>query len=388
MVQIPRQNKPPKWSTALWVLLLSNLFVFQITWYIPGGFDENYDLLDFEKLSSHSKDNFAYELAPRKGAAVALPSIRVSKEDRTALNYGGKGDKSHLGGFTDLDYQGVSPATWKWMVSEIGVHSLLDVGCGRGISSSWFVFHGVDVRCVEGSHDAVQNSVIPNPSKVVVEHDFSRGPWWPEKTYDAVWCVEFIEHIGRNLQRNYITAFRKAAFIFVSHSTWGGYHHVEVHDGLYWIQKMTMYGFVYSEELTESVNKVALAEKYTGTAPNGMLLNAQHIWLNLKVFINPAVASLPQHAHLLAQSGCYLKRDEKGTRINRECGEGDNEQARLETVLPDEFKALKMTEKMDNDWFEHVKARVKDRSEEGAEELKKIEARRAAHREKMNKKKK
>jgi SAM-dependent methyltransferase len=82
------------------------------------------------------------------------------------------------------------------MVTEVGVHSVLDVGCGRGISTSWFYFHGVDVQCVEGSHDAIQNTVMPDPSRIV-EHDFSRGPWWPEKTYDAVWCVEFLEHVSK-----------------------------------------------------------------------------------------------------------------------------------------------------------------------------------------------
>ena len=35
-------------------------------------------------------------------------------------------------------------------------------------------------------------------SKLMVEHDFSRGPWWPEDTVDAVWCVEVLENVGRN----------------------------------------------------------------------------------------------------------------------------------------------------------------------------------------------
>lgn len=72
-------------------------------------------------------------------------------------------------------------------MTDIGVHSLMDVGCGRGISTSWFAFHGADVLCVEGSHDAFENSVLPDPNSQMVEHDFSRGPWWPEKTYDAIW---------------------------------------------------------------------------------------------------------------------------------------------------------------------------------------------------------
>ena len=141
-----------------------------------------------------------YILAPPEGEADALPSVRVPVKETTKTAddtsiYGGVGDKPHLGGFTDLDHHGVSPAAWKWMVTYLGVHSVLDVGCGRGISTSWFLFHGVDVRCVEGSHDAVEKTVLPDRG-LIVEHDFSRGPWWPEKTYDAVWCVEFLEHVS------------------------------------------------------------------------------------------------------------------------------------------------------------------------------------------------
>lgn len=118
------------------------------------------------------------------------------------------------------------------MISHYGIKSLLDVGCGKGVSTSWFVTHGLEyVQCVEGSHDAVSQSIVPSTTpeenyQRVVEHDFSRGPWWPERTVDAVWCVEFTEHVGRNYQPNYLTAFRKAALIFVTHSNWGGWHHV------------------------------------------------------------------------------------------------------------------------------------------------------------------
>ena len=147
---------------------------------------------------SSSGMDLNFILAPPMGKAVALPSIRVPVKETTAADpsiYGGVGDKPHLGGFTDLDHHGVSPSAWKWMVSYLGVHSLLDGGCGRGISTSWFLFHGVDVLCVESSHDAVERTVFPDHG-LIVEHDFSRGPWWPEKTYDAVWCVEFLEHVS------------------------------------------------------------------------------------------------------------------------------------------------------------------------------------------------
>jgi len=130
--------------------------------------------------------------------AQNLPSIRVEDAalDKKRKIYGGVGDQKHLGGFTELDLDGISPAVWTHMIQSYGVHSVLDVGCGRGISTLWFLLHGVESLCVEGSHDAVQRTILPDPEHQIVEHDFSRGPWWPDKTYDACWAVEFLEHVS------------------------------------------------------------------------------------------------------------------------------------------------------------------------------------------------
>jgi 2-polyprenyl-3-methyl-5-hydroxy-6-metoxy-1,4-benzoquinol methylase len=154
-----------------------------------------------------------------------LPSIRLSEaEDLVprkvhSVEVGGKGDKKHLGGFTVIDLQSISPDVWKYMISYFGVKSILDVGCGRGIITAWFDLHGVKSVCVKGSHDAIEKTMIPNadPTKLIA-HDFSRGPWWPSEMVDAVWCVEFLEHVGRNFHKNFIPAFRKAALIFAMHS--------------------------------------------------------------------------------------------------------------------------------------------------------------------------
>ena len=123
-----------------------------------------------------------------EGPAVAKPSVGTTEEEEASIKrkfYGGRGDKPHLGGFTSFDPNGISPTLWKEMVEWIGIKSLVDVGCGRGISTSWFILHGLDyVVCVEGSHDAVTNSLLPGlkPRKEtefdLVEHDFSLGPWW------------------------------------------------------------------------------------------------------------------------------------------------------------------------------------------------------------------
>lgn len=296
------------------------------------------------------------------GEAEALPSIRVEVESDESVDerrkiYGGKGDKAHLGGFTEIDTMGISPRVWKHMITDIGVHSVLDVGCGRGISTSWFHTHGCDVLCAEGSHDAVLNTVLPDPENQVVEHDFSRGPWWPEKTYDAVWAVEFLEHVGVQYHFNYMTAFRKAALLFVTSSRWGGWHHVEVHPDEWWIRKYEMYGLRYDHNLTMQIRDIAGLENRlkNGTAPNGKRFNAQHVYTRMKVFVNPVVAALPQHAHLFPAHGCYVNRT-----ANRICGTGKFEG--LETPLPKEYWPLELTPSMDDEWDALIKKHISSSS--------------------------
>ena len=172
------------------------------------------------------------------------------------------------------------------MITNIGIKSLLDVGCGKGISTSYFVLHNLEfVQCVEGSHDAVTQSIVPKTSEYerVVEHDFSLGPWWPHRTVDAVWCVEFTEHVGRNYQPNYLTAFRKAALIFVTHSNWGGWHHVEVHDDEWWKMRWEAAGLVYSSELTAEARAIAIKDRMMTIGGVESTTAAQHIWLSIQV---------------------------------------------------------------------------------------------------------
>lgn len=319
---------------------------------------------------------FMYHPPPNGISPPALPSVLISDEDEENVdslrkNYGGAGDKAHLGGFTDLDPHGISPSVWKEMMEYFGVKSLLDVGCGKGVSTSWFYMQGVDTLCVEGSHDGVMSSWLPEvitekrkkePEVVdeamiqaeidyrITEHDFSRGPWWPAQTVDAVWCVEVLEHIGRNFQKNYLPAFKKAAFIFASHSQWGGWHHTEVHDDEWWINRFQMYGFVYSPELTERVRKAARDENRKNIKlphDESHNYNAQHVWLSMMVFINPPVASRIEHSHLLAEPGCFKGRSEP----NIHCGEEKNANQRAVTSpIPEEFKYIPFNEEKHKEW--------------------------------------
>jgi SAM-dependent methyltransferase len=307
-------------------------------------------LLAIAPIAQKNHQNIAWDpkvnpLAIPPGQAKNLPSVRVEEDNIDRKIYGGAGDKGHLGGFTTYDGAGVSPLLWTTMIQEFGVKSLLDVGCGRGISSRWFLEHGVDVLCVEGSHDAVEQSFLP--AERIVEHDFSRGPWWPEKTYDALWSVEVLEHISRQYHFEFFTAFRKAALIFVTSSTWGGWHHVEVHPDEWWIRKLESYGFRYDASLTMQARATFAKERQMKnmTGPDGRHFNADHL-KTVKVFINPAVAALPEHAHLFPRPGCFQRYAKQGEpfAVTRPCGKKE------ETPLPASFEPLQITRDMHQRW--------------------------------------
>jgi SAM-dependent methyltransferase len=229
----------------------------------------------------------------------ALPGLKPADASRPGDHsfYGGKGDAKHLGGFTyQPDLAGVSENVWNFMFGELAIKSVMDVGCGMGTSSAHFLKQGAEVLCLEGSSDAIANTKIPLSN--IVEHDFSRGPWWPSKTFDAVWCVEFVEHVGRHFMPNYLPAFERAAIVFMTSAGVGGWHHVEVHEKWWWRSRMIAAGFIFSNDLTKIVRAHAEVDQRSKKA-------AEHIVHGMDVFINPRVAGLPQHRHLFGGKGCY-----------------------------------------------------------------------------------
>lgn len=212
--------------------------------------------------------------------------------------YGGRGDVAHLGGFTANDTMGQSIALWTYMMKKLTVKSLIDVGCGRGISTKFFLDHGAKVLCVEGSRDALKQSVLPK--NFIVEHDFYQGAWWPSETFDAMWAIEFLEHISREKIENYAPILQRSALVFATHSVWGGWHHVEVHrENWWWRIRLGSYGLVYSRELTMICRRVAMDFASAN-------YSSQHLVHSLQVYYNPAVLSLPKHAHLIGGPDCYL----------------------------------------------------------------------------------
>jgi hypothetical protein len=73
--------------------------------------------------------------------------------------------------------------------------------------------------------------------------------------------------------------------------------------------------------MTETIRKIASEDRIekTGLGHDGNAYNVQHVWLSMMGFINPIVASLPEHAHLLAEPGGFLT---KTKRLGKMCGGG------------------------------------------------------------------
>lgn len=126
---------------------------------------------------------------------------------------------------------------------------------------------------------------------------------------------------------------------------------VEVHSPEWWIQKYESWGFKYSPELTEEAKKIAKDTKKSYKGPNGEYLDGFYVRVTLKVFINPVVAALPEHAHLFPDPGCLsLNGEKKRERVKRKCtDEGD------ESPLDPEMEPLTITDEMDEKWLNHIK---------------------------------
>ena len=79
----------------------------------------------------------------------------------------------------------------------------------------------------------------------------------------------------------------------------------------WWRVRWEAAGFVYSEFLTKKSRSIALKDQQLKNLTLDMrddhlYFVGQHIYLNVQVFINPMVASLPEHSHLFAEVSVYI----------------------------------------------------------------------------------
>lgn len=160
--------------------------------------------------------------------------------------------KSHLGGYiiglTDYgDPNSYSTEVWDWMINN-GIKSIIDIGCGEGHSTKYFIDNGLSTIGIEGGINAYENSQI---KEHIILHDYIESAFIT-KNYDAVWCCEFVEHVEEKYMENFLKTFDCANMIFLTHAlpNQKGYHHVNCQESDYWINIMKIRGFEYNEKLS------------------------------------------------------------------------------------------------------------------------------------------
>src|SRR5271166_4535083 len=99
----------------------------------------------------------------------------------------------HLGGsYLDApDANTWVPDVWEHVIHTYGIRSFLDIGCGAGWALRWAIDRGCEpVQGVEGDPEALRaaaNRTCVRPNSLVC-HDFTTGPYVPERVYDLGWC--------------------------------------------------------------------------------------------------------------------------------------------------------------------------------------------------------
>ncbi len=125
--------------------------------------------------------------------------------------------------------------------------SVLDVGCGTGISLDYFLSKGIAVRGLEGSDLAISKA---RHGDHIRQHDLNEPLDLGEK-FDLVWCFEVAEHIHpRHVAALLDTLTRHGDRILLSAARpgQGGLGHLNEQPPEYWIDLLEERGFALDRE--------------------------------------------------------------------------------------------------------------------------------------------
>jgi hypothetical protein len=170
---------------------------------------------------------------------------------RSAYGNYGVEREPHLGGYwKGGDPNTLATALWRTVVADYSIRSVIDVGCGEGISTKYFSDLGVEVVGIEGGKQAIKNSLVP---RLIVRHDYTKGPYQPKRPVDLVWCCEFVEHVEERYVPNFLVTFAAAKYCLMTHAFPGqdGFHHVNCQLPEYWIRRLGSIGLRYDPQVTE-----------------------------------------------------------------------------------------------------------------------------------------
>ena len=156
---------------------------------------------------------------------------------------------SHLGGHLNKTHN--DRGTLAFLISEYGIKSFLDVGCGPGGMVALAGMRGLEAVGIDGDWQ------VPKEKDTnIVIHDFTTGPCLLTKSqFDLGWSVEFLEHVEEAYQDFYMQAFARCKYVVTTAAPPGhtGHHHVNCQPQEYWHQVFDKHGFDYDDAVTQRI---------------------------------------------------------------------------------------------------------------------------------------
>lgn len=168
-------------------------------------------------------------------------------------------DSPHLAGFIHGgDGNTWCPEVWRRLIDDNGVRSVVDIGCGEGVSLGWFIDSGMDAVGIDGSEAAIAMSLRP---EAILCHDFQTGAPPISRSFDLGWCAEFVEHVAACYMGNFLPLLASCQILAMTHAAPGqdGWHHVNCQPDGYWESALADCGMVYDEAYSTELRAMTLA---------------------------------------------------------------------------------------------------------------------------------
>jgi hypothetical protein len=156
----------------------------------------------------------------------------------------------HLGGSIEGGDSGTwAPELWNFLIDDLSIKSMIDVGCGEGLTIGQFKNRNVEGLGVEGLQESINRSKV---KECIIKHDYTKGPVKIDKLYDFCWSCEFVEHVDEEYAMNFIDTFKNAKYLAMTHAfpNQPGHHHVNCQNSEYWIKLLEENNFKYNNDYT------------------------------------------------------------------------------------------------------------------------------------------
>jgi len=165
-------------------------------------------------------------------------------------------DVGKLGGHAGITH--IDEGSLTFLKNQLGVKTILDIGCGPGGQIKAARSLGIDSIGIDGDKEVLSISEVPERIKI---HDFRSGPWIGDKV-DAIWSIEFLEHVDEQFIENYMSTFKLGSWVVCTASQNAGVpYHVNCKPLEYWIESFKRYGFKYEEDLTNQLKKLSTMKR-------------------------------------------------------------------------------------------------------------------------------